>query len=70
MADRLYEANWRELSVDLQKYFVVMLGNAQRPVFYDGFGIAILNLETFSKVTHDEINRLGFHKLLCYVFSY
>lgn len=50
IADHMYESNWRTLSVDLQKYFILMIGNGHRPVFYHGFGIAILNLETFAKV--------------------
>ncbi|XP_055305901.1 odorant receptor 22c-like [Sitodiplosis mosellana] len=47
IADCLYEANWREVSIDLQKYIIVMIQNAQRPLYYHGFGIAVLNLETF-----------------------
>lgn len=50
MADSLYEANWREISIDLQKYMIIMIGNAQRPLYYHGFGIAVLNLETFCRV--------------------
>lgn len=50
MAKCLYDCNWHELSPKLQKYIVVMMANAQRPVYYDGFGVAVLNLETFTKV--------------------
>lgn len=28
-----------------------MIGNAQRPIFYHGFGFIILDLETFAKVS-------------------
>lgn len=52
MADSLYEANWQNLDVDLQKYFILMIGNAHRPLFYHGFNFAILDLETFSKVNN------------------
>lgn len=51
MADCLYEANWQELPPELQKNFILMIQNAQRPCFYHGFGMAILNLETFTKVS-------------------
>lgn len=50
MSDGLYNCKWSELSVDLQKYFVVMIANAQRPLYYDGFGIAVLDLQTFTKL--------------------
>lgn len=46
----LFEFDWHRLPVHLQKYFILMIGNTQRPLFYHGFGICILNLETFTKV--------------------
>lgn len=46
----LYKTNWQNLPVDLQKFVVLMIGNAQRPLYYHGFGVAILDLETFTKV--------------------
>lgn len=49
MSECFYECNWLELPFELQKYFVVMIANAQRPMYYHGFDVAILNLETFSK---------------------
>lgn len=51
MADCLFEANWEILPIQLQKYVVIMIGNAQRPLYYHGFNIAFLNLETFTKVS-------------------
>lgn len=51
MADSLYEANWIERSVVVQKYFLLAITNAQRPLFYHGYGIAVLNLDTFTKVS-------------------
>lgn len=50
MSNCLYESKWNELSPNLQKYFVLMIGNAQIPVYYHGFDLIILNLETFSIV--------------------
>lgn len=49
-AECLYECEWHGLPNDLLKYFMVMIANTQKPMFYHGFGVAILNLETFSKV--------------------
>lgn len=50
MADSLFEANWQDLPINLQKYFILMIANSQKPIYYHGFGVAILNLETFCKV--------------------
>lgn len=54
MVDSLYEANWQILPIELQKYFILMIGNAQRPLYYSGFGVAVLNLKTFCKVRVSE----------------
>lgn len=51
MSDRLYESNWCELPVDFQKHFILMIQNTQKPLFYHGFGVAVLNLETFTKAS-------------------
>lgn len=52
MADCLYsDANWWELSVELQKYMLLMNANMQRLLYYHGFDVAVLNLETFSAVS-------------------
>lgn len=50
MADRLYEINWQHIPIDLQKYFILIIGNMQRPLFYHGFQIFVVNLETFQQV--------------------
>lgn len=50
MANRLFECNWIEFPVDAQKFILLMIRNAQKPIYYHGSGIAVLNLETFSKV--------------------
>lgn len=56
MFDCFYECNWLDLPPNLQKYFIIMIGNAQRPICYHGFGVAVLNLETFLKArkTNDQ----------------
>lgn len=50
MADYLFETNWSVRPVGLQKYFILMLQNMQRPIHYHGSGIAVLHLETFTSV--------------------
>lgn len=51
MADCLYESKWYESSIKAQKCFVLMIQNMQKPLYYHGFGIAILNLKTFTDVS-------------------
>lgn len=53
MIDYLYFANWTESPIVLQKEFVILLANAQKPLSYHGFGVVFLNLETFTKVKED-----------------
>lgn len=51
----VYEADWPSAPVALQKYFILMIANMQKPLYYHGFGIAVLNLETFAKVCTNTI---------------
>lgn len=41
---------WYEQPMKLQKYFILMVANTQKSVYYRGFDIATLNLETFIQV--------------------
>lgn len=50
MSDCMYEYNWYDLPVELQKFFILMIGNGHRPVYYTGSGVATLNMETCTKV--------------------
>lgn len=50
MSDLLFESEWHRIPVNLQKYVILMIADMQRPVFYHGFRIAVLDLETFAKV--------------------
>lgn len=52
IAHSLFESNWNERPVELQKFFKMMIANAQRPMFYHGFRIVRLNLETYLKVSY------------------
>lgn len=71
MASCLYRANWHYFPIELQKYYVIMIGNAQRPLYYHGFGVAILNLETFTKVSNFCCNNFfGIIQDLIIIFSF
>lgn len=37
IANCLFESNWNEQPVELQKFFKMMIANAQRPMFYHGW---------------------------------
>lgn len=52
LVDCLYDANWSDFPVELQKYFLFMIQNAQRPIHYHGSQISVLNLSTFSSVSY------------------
>lgn len=54
MADYLYESNWFEMPIRLQKNIIMMIQNAQKPIYYHGFGMAILQMGTFSNVNFCE----------------
>lgn len=74
MSDCLYESNWHNLPIHLQKYFIIMITNAQRKLYYHGFGILFLNLETFSAVIECSviwiIEILIFFFVWCVICSY
>lgn len=57
MSNCLYQSKWEALPVDLQKYFVVLIGNTQKPIHYHGFRIAVLNLETFLTVSQLKLEK-------------
>lgn len=50
MAISLYNSNWHKLPLDLQKYFIIMIANAQMRLEYHGYGFITLNLDNFCKV--------------------
>lgn len=52
VADLLFQANWQALPIKLQKYIIVMIASAQRTLYFDGFGIVVLNLEAYTQVCH------------------
>lgn len=57
MTDCMFESNWQELPINLQKYLILMIANMQRPLHYHGSRIAVLNLVSFTKVSREGRNR-------------
>lgn len=51
MSDCIFNMNWCEQSIELQKYFILMIENMQKSIYYHGFEIAKMDLETFIKVS-------------------
>lgn len=51
MAHSLYHSSWYKHSAAMQRFFKMMIANAQRPLFYHGFRMVELNLETYLKVS-------------------
>lgn len=47
----LYASHWYELPVKFQTYFVLLIGNSQQSLIYDGFKLVSLNLATFLDVS-------------------
>lgn len=49
-----FETDWFKLPANMQKYFIILLGNSNKPLTYDGFKLISLNLETFLKVRKEK----------------
>lgn len=54
MSDCIYDMNWQELPISLQKYIVIMIMNMQKTLYYHGFEVAILNLNTYLHVSEQK----------------
>lgn len=64
MPDYLYfDMKWHKLSVKLQTYIVLMIQNMHKPIFYHGFDVAVMNLNTFLQVSMP-IQLVDYSKLL------
>lgn len=69
-AECLYECNWQDLSVKLQKYLVLMIANSQKPLHYHGFGVAILNLQTFCGVGLVFLHKIRIFLVILHLFHF
>lgn len=54
--DISYESQWYKLPIDLQKFFQLIIVDAQRSLSYHGFGIIDLNLNAFTKIMRTVIS--------------
>lgn len=68
-ADCLFNSKWLALPVNLQKYYILMIAHAQKPLFYQGYGIVKLDLETFSKVSTFKISLSTLKKRYLNIFE-
>lgn len=60
MSISLFESDWKNLSIYLQKYVLLMIRNSQIPLCYHAFRVINLDLETFSKVIDSKIDSFAF----------
>lgn len=51
IGENAYEINWQRFSIKLQRYFILMIGNGQRSLYFRACGMTILDLETFTQVS-------------------
>lgn len=49
----IFQRDWYLMSVGLQKYLILMIRSAHRPLVFTGYGILKLDLETFTSVGAD-----------------
>lgn len=49
----LYNSNWHDLQNEHQQFYIMLIANSQRPLYFHGFGIANLTLENYAKVFMD-----------------
>lgn len=50
----LFESDWPNLPLKLQKYYLSMLANAQQTLHFDGFGILSVDMKSFTKVSESK----------------
>lgn len=58
ISDCVYNTQWYKLHNRLQKFFVLIIANMQKPLYYHGFGIFILDLGTFIRVSFHQYQHL------------
>lgn len=76
MADAIYlKMDWQKLSLKHRKYLILLIGNMQRPIYYHGFKIAVVDLTTYIRVSEIQMyfnrNWSWFYFWVCvHIFSY
>lgn len=51
MADCVFNMEWYKHPTKLQKHFILMIANMQKPIYYHGFYVARMDLNTFVRVS-------------------
>lgn len=51
-SDDLFYSNWIEMPNSLQKFYIIMIAEAQRSMYLEGYGLIRLSMESFGKVLH------------------
>lgn len=51
IADRLYNSEWVSAPIKLRRMYVLMIAHAQKRMYYRGYGVVDLNLETYLRVS-------------------
>lgn len=46
----VFEMDWYKQSYKVQQYLILMIANMQKPIYYHGFEVVKLDLETFVTV--------------------
>lgn len=52
LVDCIYTANWLGQNSNSRKILILIMTNAQQPLYYHGFHIIIINMATFTQVIY------------------
>lgn len=64
MSDCVFELKWHEFPINSQKYVVLMITNMQKPIYYHGFHVTVMDLNTFLNVSRGLIQINTFNKFM------
>lgn len=59
LSNHLFHSKWHNAPIKLQKDFILLLANKQKPPIFHGLGIYFVDLETFTSVSEVEIRRFN-----------
>lgn len=62
----IYDSKWQHLDNYLKKHLLLMMKISQRQLYYHGFGMLTLNLETFAQVT--DSYKIYYIKFVSYIW--
>lgn len=66
----LYQSDWYNLPNGLQKYFILMIQNAQWPSLeFDGLDIYVLDLEAFATVSLNSTSEMLYSTKIYYIYT-